>query len=286
MVTRSRVTALLIIILFTGLSTHLPGLDEFRDAVEEERSEAEDDDESDEESDNDEESDDGDSLGAVLVQLTVGLWHDHNRRVTYGSYPYDPAGPGPAVVERNFIYNIPRSPLGSGDGNDLREREKGYWFEISAAGLGSGFPAPPTELNYGGYASLQGRIVPHIGPDLDTRVIVDGKDQLWISGAGVDISIAQHDYFGLSMYGKAAFMRGVLDLNGAAAGLQLRSYPFAPLSVQLRGGAQQYDGVFFWHGEGRLNVHFGRFALFAGGMLLQSQNARLHTVETGLSITF
>ena len=295
---RTRIMTLLIATLLVGLPAHLLGLDEFREAVEAERADAEEEEESDDEESNDEseddgeenedseDSDNGESLGSVLVYLTIGLWNEHNSRVTYSSYPYDASGPGPAVVERNFIYNIPRSPLGSDSRNGVAGREKGYWFEVAAAGLGSGLPAPPADLRYGGFASLQGRIIPHFGPDLDTRVIVHGDEELWISTAGVDISIAQHDYFSLSMYGKAAFMRGIIDMSGATLGLQLRSYPFSPISLQVRGGFQGYEGITFGQVEGRLNVHLGRFAIFAGGMFLQSDTAHLHTIESGISLTF
>lgn len=299
MLIRARMITLLLVMLLVGPPGALLGLDEFREAVEAERAAAAEEEETDDDSDeeesaeddeneeeSDDESDDGDSFGSLLVELTIVLWNEHNRRVTYGRYPFDPRGPGPAVVERNFIYNIPRSPLGSVGRNGGAVGEKGYWFEIAAAGLGSGLPAPPAALNYGGFASLQGRFIPHFGPDLDTRVIVDGDDELWISTAGIDISIAQHDYFSLSMYGKAAFLRGILDLSGATLGLQLRSYPFSPISLQLRGGFQSYDGITFGQVEGRLNVHFGRFAVFAGGMLLESDRAHLHTVESGLTFTF
>lgn len=298
MMFKTRIVPFLLVILLVGLSVRLFGLDEFREGVEAERAEGEKGEESEDEESNDEaedneeengdseDSDNGDSLGSLLVQVTIVLWSDHNSRVTYGSYPYDPSGPGPAVVDRNFIYNIPRSPLGSDSRNGVAGREKGYWFEIAAAGLGSGLPARPADLKYGGFASLQGRIIPHFGPDLDTRVIVDGDEELWISTAGVDISIAQHDYFSLSIYGKAAFLRGILDLSGAALGLQLRSYPFSPISMQLRGGFQGYEGITFGQLEGRLNVHLGRFAIFAGGMFLQSDTAHLHTIESGISLTF
>ncbi|TVQ96226.1 MAG: hypothetical protein EA403_17015 [Spirochaetaceae bacterium] len=217
------------------------------------------------------------SFGNFLFQITVLAWAAHNGAVVYTGYPYALSSPG----YRNFIgYDWNRWER---TGDPMRRRSdetRRYWFELAGGGIAS------DDGSYGGFASLQGRFFPFLGPDADYRIYFDGETQLQLFTVGLDLALIQHDYFLWSIYGKGAFFRGELERNGAAFGTSLRSYIARPVSLVLRFGGISFDAIDFAQFEGRLNLHQDRWFLFGGGNLLQSSSTRLFTVETGIGLVF
>jgi hypothetical protein len=274
--------AVLVVLLATLVSAPIfADLDDFRRDVEEE----EDRDRGPEEEPPPAAEDDGERsnpLAALLYEITIFAWRLHNMSVFYAPYPYAGDPPPPGIRPRGFVHVDPQSVRIEEDFSLRRagRPRKRYWFEVTTGGLATDDGA------WGGMASLQGRFTPFFGPDVDTRFLFDGEDELNITTAGVDMSIIQHDYFTWTLYGKWAVFRGVLERDGGAVGSQIHSYIANPVSLHLRSGALIFPNIAFAQIEGRLAVHLNRFAVFGGANLLQSESSRLLSVESGLSVAW
>lgn len=282
---RSFATTVALVLLFCVLLLLVPtptayaDLDDFRRDVEEEEEENRD--EQDETTGSDEE-DGSNPFARLLYEITIFAWTLHNTSVFYADFPYAERPLPSGIRARGFVHfdtesirideNFTISRVGP--------QRKRYWFEVHSGALAT------EDGGYGGMASLQGRFTPFFGPDIDTRFIADGDDLLNITTAGIDMSILQHDFFTWTLYGKWAGFRGILERNGGAAGSQIHTYPFNPVSLHLRTGAMVFPNIAFGQVEGRLAVHVNRLSLFGGANLLQSENARLLSFETGASIAW
>jgi hypothetical protein len=216
---------------------------------------------------------------SFLYEITLLAWRAHNNAVFYASYPY--AELSPSARERNFIrYDLDSVHVGEGlEVSYEGPQRKRHWFGLFTGALAT------ADGSYGGFASLQGRFFPFLGPDVDTRFLTAPEsDYLTITTAGLDASILQHDYFVWSLYGKGAFFRGVLERNGAAFGTQLRSFVAQPVSLRARAGVMVFENIAFSQFEGQLAVHVDRFELSGGAMLLQSEKARILSFEAGIGL--
>ncbi|MFP3960119.1 MAG: hypothetical protein ACLFUX_08105 [Spirochaetaceae bacterium] len=277
----SALTVLITGLLLLSTQQAHADLDDFREDVRDEEAQGRGDE--DEASDEDDSEDGGSNpLARLLYEITIFAWRLHHTTVFYADYPYSQDAPPAGIRARGFIHYDSASVHVEENLAISREgpRRKRYWLETLTGGL-------TTEGGeYGGFASLQGRFVPSLGPDIDTRLIFDGNEHLSITTAGLDLSLIQHDYFAWSVFGKAAFFRGLLIRNGAAFGTQVRSFLFRPVSLYARAGAMAFPHITFGQLEGRLAVHFDRFNLFAGAMLLEAEQVRILSFEAGTGISW
>ena len=262
----TRPLAVMLLLLFAA-SPLMADLDDFRRDIEEEERRRED--ESPRE-DRAEERDSDESGGSLAHLLFLFLyWGEHNLGVQYEPFPYTS---NPAA-RHHFIRSAPSSAG--------RGYYRSSWFELT-----SSFIRGTDETGAGGFISLQGRLFPLLGPDIDYRVLHDGDDTLHITTVGVDVPFFQFDPLASSFYVKGAFFSGLLDRSGVAGGVTFRSFLLRPVSMYLRLGAVAFDEIDFAQVEARLNVHIRRTFVFGGVNYLESDTTSLTTYEAGIGVFF
>ncbi len=262
-------------IVFLSSLSPLGALDDFEDDVKEE--EAQEDDEDEETDDENEDNannrdEDGEQsfTGAILslfLDLTGFAWSEHIGSIHYEDFPY--AYGSPDFVRSRRRDHTPAASSG-----------RRQWFKLSGGALAS----PDTGFGY--TASFEGRITPYIGPSLQFRSIYDAGDYLNVTTAGGDISLVQTDPVHLSAYLQGAWFHGILNRAGVSTGLRVRSFPRPPVSFDVAAGLVSFQQIDFLRVDGALRRHFDRFAVFGGAGMLQSENARLTTIDAGISIYF
>ena len=285
------VAMLLVFSLLTAPAPVWADLEEFKEGVEEEEKNRE---KKEEDKDNEEEeAGEANPFLELIYQITLFIWLAHNGSAHYESYPY--AERGNALVrhdmERSRSYwDTREAGTGGTEKGATPEPAKSHWFELSAGGIGFSAdcydPFPPE--GYGGFASLQGRFFPFLGPDIDYRSYYDASGELHITGVGLDLPLVQTDPFSWSVYGKWVGWRGTLNRDGGASGFTFRSYLFRPLSLYLRAGGVFFPHVTIGQVEGRLNLHLGSVTLFGGVNVLETERSkyRLMSFEAGSSVYF
>ncbi|AFG37327.1 hypothetical protein [Spirochaeta africana] len=226
------------------------------------------------------------SFARFFWEITIHLWFHHHNLVHYHSYPYqDSSGLRPHFILHDqlewtedsagsYARRIPHPATGS--------FRKFFWFELLGGGLiGDDRLADPV---FGWHASLQGQLLPFIGPDFEYRRLYDGTNELHTIAGGFSFPVVQHDYFSMALYAQAAALRGVLDRDGGAAGIVWRSYPGRPISLYLRTGGMFFEHIEFLHLSGRVNLHRGPLLFYSGANLLQARYDRLLNFEAGIGL--
>lgn len=164
------------------------------------------------------------NLGDLLMELTFLLWFHHNSTTTFGPFPYSSQGFVKWAEARYQSGNMVPFVTGSRD----------YWLtgEVQALGLSG--------LGYGGWASLKGSLFRFIGPSLEAWQLYDGQKDLTGLRAGVLVALFQSDPFNLGIYGQWNHWTGSFSRTGGTVGLEFRSYPFYPVTLQSRMGFQLF----------------------------------------------
>lgn len=267
----NRLLSVMFLLLITAPSL-MADLDDFRRDVEEEERRNEDEVPSDERY-RDRDSDESD-FSLLHLLFLLSYWAEHNWGVQYEPFPYT----SDSDAQSRFVRSAPNRSGGGYYGATWSELS---WFELT-----SSFIRGTEETGVGGFMSLQGRIVPLFGPDIDYRVLHDGDDTLHITTAGIDVPFVQFDPFSASFYLKGAFFSGVLDRSGLAGGVTVRSFLLRPVSFYLRMGVLAFDEIDFGQVEARLNVHIRRAFIFGGVNYLESDTTSLTTYEAGVGVFF
>ena len=242
------------ILLLLLLSFALPAmahadLDDFREEVEEAEKEKPPEESRTEDEEDDEEE--GESLlGRFLWELFGAIWLVNNTTTTYGSHPYSADG------------YIRWARVEEGYGADgevyIPTGRRSHWLysEIQALALEG--------LGQGTWFTLKGHAYRFFGPYFEGWVLGDGEDLFGGLRLGLTFSLFQSDPLSLSLYGQGNMWFGVLARSGGALGVELRSYPFKPLSLQLRGGLQLFERFSVGEVESRAGLLFGRWEAYAG----------------------
>jgi len=193
-----------------------------------------------------------DPVAEFVARLVVLAWAADNVWTTYEDYPYAGEAPG-------FVRWPEATGSISSEGLGLKDRggRNGY-LTASLTGFGlDGYGA-------GAWASLEGHFYRFIGPYLETWTLADGSQRLGGYRLGATFSLIQADPFNLSVYGQFNGWYGVVNRQGGAVGLQLRTYPFRPLVLEARLGGQLFEKFSVSEGEFQLGWLFGRYEVVAG----------------------
>lgn len=188
------------------------------------------------------------NLGDFLMELTFLLWFHHNSTTTFGPYPYSSQGFVRWAEVRQKSGILTPIPTGPRD----------FWFtgEVQALALDG--------LGYGGWASLKGHAFRFFGPSLEAWNLHDGKERLTGLRAGILVSLIQSDPINLGVYGQWHHWMGSLSRTGGTLGLEFRSYPFAPLTLQSRLGFQLFPLFTMGEMEFQAGVTQNSWEAFAG----------------------
>jgi hypothetical protein len=235
------------------------------------------------------------------------LWVSHHLMVYYSDYPYGNS-------QKNHFVNYVAPLFGNSDGkdpgddlldDDIHEKNssqekklsdeqedseldlsayKNYFYSIDGGFRDYG------ENGSGGFVSLRGRFWKFIGPECEAMRIDDGKDHLDYYAIGINIPVFQNSYISPDFYIQAAYMRGVIDLDGMAYGIIINSYPFKPVTLFFRAGQQVYHKDKYEYKfidiEGRIGLILYRFELFAGYRRVKTEYAELKGPFTGIKFHF
>jgi len=262
------------LLFFTPLSAD--NLDDFKDHVEQEEEEnsQNEDVETDREEVDDDESESS-SFMDFLWEFTFLLWFIHNETVYYTPYPYESDG---MIMGDNYI------------GHDRRNREdlyadknitKDYNFALYGGGSFN-----ETIDEFGGFFRLSGKFFNHLGPEIDYRLIYNGNEVFHNLSTGINLSFFQFDYLSLDFYVKGAFFMGLLQRQGISLGARFTSYPFKPVSLELRSGGVFFESLKFAELEAKLGIHINAVEIFGNFYTLQSKKSQLYSIGIGAGVHF
>lgn len=262
------------IALLLSLTTPLyaDSLEDFKENVEKEEEENS---QKDKTQSNDEDDSETSSFMNFFWEFSVLIWFIHNETVFYTPYPYEAEG---LKKGDNFI------------GHDRRDREnryydremtKNYNFSLYAGGSFN-----ETIDEFGSLFRFNGKFFNHLGPEIDYRLIYNGDDVFHNLSAGLNLSFFQFDYLSLDFYIKGAFFMGLLQRQGVSLGAKFTSYPFKPLSLEIRSGGVFFDSITFAELEVKLGIHIDAFEIFGDFYTLQSQKSQLYSLGIGAGVHF
>lgn len=204
--------------------------------------------------------------GAFWGVIAVA-WLSHNFSVSYDEFPY---AHGPQFLSYRT--------------NDPAVQDKGFRkffrFDVSAEDWYAG------SMGDGFRLALRGKIIPLLGPELETTRLWDGHNTFENTLLGVNLSLFQMDFLSTDLYFQAASLHGILERSGSAFGLSFQSYPFPPLSIGARLGIQAYDNFAFGEASLQLGYVLDRFEFYAGWRSLQAQYTGLSGPFAGTKINF
>ena len=253
-------------------------LDDFKDGVEQEEEENRQNDQKNDSQETTEESDEDSEdnpFMEFLWEITFLLWFIHNETVYYSPYPYELEG----IREgNNFI------------GHDLGRKEdlyskKAYTKNYNFAFYGGG-SINETFNTYGGLLRFTGKFINHFGPEIDYRLLWDGKNLFHNLSGGLNLSFFQFDYLSLDFYLKAAFFMGLLERQGVSLGGKLTTYPFKPLSLEVRSGGMFFEDITFAEVDVKLGIHTGPIEIFGNFYTLQASNTQIYSFGLGAGVHF
>ena len=196
--------------------------------------------------------------GNFLFKIIFNLWLEYNKSIVYNNYPY-----------KSYPFF---SPTGM-DG-------KSFFFQVL-----SGYHNYGSE-GVGWYCSLYGRFYKIFGPQIDFLNIDDNQTYLNFTSLGFNLALIQWDYWASDFYLQYSTMHGILERNGVAFGLNYRFFLIKPLSLSVKTGVQIYDGFSLLDVNGKLHIHFKRFAFHIGYSLFSGEYANLEGWEIGGEMWF
>lgn len=268
---------LLIILLFIlrPVTIFSNDLGDFKESVEEEEEENQERESEDSDEYDDDDDDDGNPFLEFLWEITFFLWYAHNQSIYYAPYPYEPE------ALRNGDYFIRRIIRSDENWKIIDRNSKNYHFAFyGGANIDEDFNT------MGGMTRLTGKFFNHLGPELEYRILWDGSDLLHILNTGVNLSFFQFDYLSLDFYVEGAFFFGLLERQGITVGAGIYTYPFKPISLEIRSGGMFFPSITFAEVEVKLGFHIGRGEIFADFYTLQSRSSALYSFGVGAGVHF
>ena len=266
------------------------GLDDFKKGTEKEQKENKNSGSSSHNDDGDDDTDNDSFFGELfggLVRVVFWCWAYANLNVRYAKYPYS------GKIDDNFIaWNSLEMEKSKPDlftsitdpgavaakekeMEKFRKRTRPFYFTLSG-----GYQRTRDGVNCG-FASLSGRVYKLIGPEFETRYYRDGKDYLSYTMLGANIPVFQWDYFSPDFYIGKAFMTGIVQLDGFAAGVNVTSYPFRPFVLHGRYGRIYMKNITYKEWSASMGVIYRRVELFAGYRSIAARYSRLRGFEFG-----
>ncbi|MDA3810368.1 MAG: hypothetical protein PF518_08575 [Spirochaetaceae bacterium] len=85
----------------------------------------------------------------------------------------------------------------------------------------------------------------------------------------------------MDFYIKGAFFIGLLNRKGISLGAKMISYPFKPISLEIRSGGLFFQSITFAEVEIKLGVQVKSFEIFGDFYTLQSEMARIYSFGIG-----
>jgi len=189
------------------------------------------------------------SFGAFVGKVVAVLWAADNVGTTFGTHPYDEHGWVRIAPWTAAVTDGTNPPLLTGRDQWWSAEVQGFFLD----GLGSG-----------AWTSWKGHLWRFFGPYLEGWSLTDGGQLLAGGRAGVVFSLAQSDPFNLGFYLQAQGWTGALVRGGGSGGLEVRSYPFEPLELQLRLGVQAFDRFQLGEFEAQAGWNLGTVTVFGG----------------------
>ncbi|GEM_PF-2971323 len=200
----------------------------------------------------------------LLLELFRIVWFVNNTTTTYNDYPYAKedfvAWAEPDDSKSEIWYNTTGI--------------KDYWYSLEIQ------PLLLEGIGYGGSVALKGHLFRFFGPYMEAWSHVDGEDFQGGARLGLLFSIIQSDPLNLSLYGQWNTWFGTINRGGGTLGLEFRSYPFQPLTLQARAGFQLFSAFKVAELEVQAGVMFNRFETFFGWRSWDLQTTWGDSVET------
>ena len=222
----------------------------------------------------DDESEDSPFL-RFLWEITFLMWFIHNETVYYTPYPYEFTG---MTRGNNFIGHDRRSE--EEIKADTHQLKNSHFALYGAATINEEFNI------FGGLLRFTGKFVNHMGPEIDYRILIDGKNLLHNLSAGLNISFFQFDFMTLDFYLEGAFFMGLMNRQGLALGAKITSYPFKPISLEVRSGGMFFKSITFAEIDVKLGFHINSMEIFGNFYTLQSENSQLYSIGIGAGVHF
>lgn len=274
----NNISKLLILILIVSISTPFfaDSLGDFKSNVEDEEQEnSQSADPGYESDDNYEDTEESNGFMDFLWQISFLIWYAHNETVFYTPFPYETSG---LMKGDNFIGHDMRN---DDEINYSQDKNKNYNFSLYGGGT-----IDEALKTYGGLLRFTGKFFNHLGPEIDYRLLYDGKDVLHNLSTGINLSFFQFDYISLDFYGKAMFFMGSLERQGISLGAKMTSYPFKPVSLEIRSGGIFLESITFAEFEVKLGIHNGPVEFFGDFYTLQSERSQLYSIGFGAGYHF
>jgi hypothetical protein len=185
------------------------------------------------------------TFGDILMELTFLLWFHHNASTTFSPHPYHSTGFVRWAEERQSGVRLPTGT-------------KDHWLsaEVQALGLDG--------LGWGAWTGVKGHLYRFFGPYLEAWNLNDGKENLTGFRVGALLALFQSDPLSLGVYGQWNHWTGAFSRTGGTVGLEVRSYPFAPLTLQSRWGVQVFPQFQMGEGEVQAGLTRDSWEAFAG----------------------
>lgn len=188
----------------------------------------------------------------LVARIIAVAWAADNVWTTYEDYPY-------AGGAKGFV----RWPKTGGDAapgtlnlEDAGGRNGYLTASVTAFSLDG--------LGFGAWAAVEGHAFRFIGPYVETWTLADGAQRLGGYRLGAKFALIQADPFNLSVYGQFNGWYGTLNRQGGTAGVTLRTYPFAPVVLEARLGAQIFEKFSVSEFEFQAGWMLGRYEVLAG----------------------
>ena len=273
--TRTIVCFLLILTVLSTTSL-FADLGDFGDAVKEDQEEepAEEEEDSDD-TDDDELSESEAELMALLFDITIGLWMTHNLSAWYTPYPYSVDSFSTSYVGHNYnlldYFDAARP--------DLKQNRMSFYLS------GGAFPID-AEYGYTASFRMTSKILAAFGTDLEYRWWGDESGNLHFLRTGGLLPIVQTDFFSLDMAMAGAFFFDLFTFSGFTFGAVVTTYPFRPLSLELRGGGIFSSTVNLGEIGLKVGIHLNRFEFFLGYYGLLHTDLAIHAFDAGIGMHF
>lgn len=205
-------------------------------------------------------------IGSIAAQL----WAINNLSVAYLSAPY-------VSSQTDFIYH---ETIEEGEGIPSTHGKHGYIL------AGGGYVYAPQFQSQGGNIFVRGHFWKFFGPEIDCRMLTDGKNYLGYYALGINLALFQHSFLSADLYIQYAIMTGLLDMKGIAYGAVFQSFPVRPLFIIIRTGGQSYPGIGFFDAEARLGVFWGNLGISGGYRCQISDDTFMGNILAGIMVCF
>jgi hypothetical protein len=179
----------------------------------------------------------------IFWQIFTQVWALNNLGTTYEAFPY---------AEGGFMHWD--EDFGAGARGSLKD----HWYEFSVQGV------QLDTLGNGTWVTLEGHFFRFFGPYLEFFLFPEGSQNLNGQRIGLNLALFQSDPLTLSFYGQLTRWGGILERSGGTFGVELKSFPFQPVFMKFRAGAQVFESFNVAEVEVELGFMIDRFSLNGG----------------------